>query len=89
MGRVAATAAAAGVDTAALDALGGGWARLEVPAGLSQRARTERVQERQADRENEAQKGRVRGLMAAAHLRRLPGHRPVGYGGGGARPPTQ
>ena len=39
MGRVAATAAAAGVDTAALDALGGGWARLEVPAGLSQRAR--------------------------------------------------
>ena len=25
-----------GVDTAALDALGGGWARLEVPAGLSE-----------------------------------------------------
>ena len=55
-----------GVDTAALDALGGGWARLE---GACRAVRgPERVQERQADRENEAKKARVRGLMAAAHF---------------------
>jgi len=45
-------------------------------------------QEKQAERENEAEMRRVRGPRAAAHLRRLLGHRPVGCGGGGARPPT-
>ena len=51
--------------------------------------RARQRQEKQAERENEAEMRRVRGPRAAAHLRRRPGHRPVGYGGGGARPPTQ
>jgi len=50
--------------------------------------RARQRQEKQAERENEAEMRRVRGPRAAAHLRRLLGHRPVGCGGGGARPPT-
>ena len=49
----------------------------------------ERGQERQAYRENEAERSRVRGPRAAAHLLEGPSRRPVGYGGGGARPPAQ
>ena len=48
----------------------------------------DRGQEKQAERENEAEMRRVRSPRAAAHLRRLLCHRPVGCGGGGARPPT-
>jgi hypothetical protein len=76
-----------GVDTAAVDALVGEWERLWGAAGHTQ-GQTE-GQEKQAERENEAEMRRVRGPRAAAHLRRLLGHRPVGCGGGGARPPTQ
>jgi hypothetical protein len=54
--------------------------------GAKKRAR-ERAQ-RQSGDENEAKRSRVRGLMAAAHLRRRPGRHPAGCGGGGARPPT-
>ena len=50
-------------------------------------SRRERAQ-RQSGDENEAKRSRVRGLMAAAHLRRRPGRHPAGCGGGGARPPT-
>ena len=58
---------------------------LVAPAG--RKREPERAQ-RQSDDENEAKRSRVRGLMAAAHLRRRPGRHPAGCGGGGARPPT-
>ena len=45
-------------------------------------------QERQAERENEAEMRRVRSPRAAAHLRRLLCHRSVGCGGGGRPPPN-
>ena len=51
--------------------------------------RPDRGQEWRSDHENEAKRSRVRGPRAAAHLRRRPCRRPVGYGGGGARPPAQ
>ena len=62
---------------------------LHVTGGTCEAKREpERGHERQSDHENEAKRSRVRGLGAATHLRRRPGRRPVGCGGGGARPPT-
>ena len=49
----------------------------------------DRGQEKQAYRENEVKRSRVRGPRAAAHLPKRPCRRPVGGGRGGARPPTQ
>ena len=49
----------------------------------------DRGQEKQAYRENEVKRSRVRGPRAAAHLPKGPCRRPVGGGRGGARPPTQ
>ena len=78
-----------GVGAAAVDALGVGWDRLEVPAGRSEGQTEGRRSTKQAYRENEAKRSRVRGPRAAAHLPKRPWHRPLGGGRGGARPPTQ
>ena len=78
-----------GIDTDANDAVGGWWVRPEAPAGRSEGRREGRRGSQIMTHYNEAEWRRVRGPRAAAHLRRRPDRRPVGYGGGGARPPTQ
>ena len=78
-----------GIDTDANDAVGGWWVRPEAPAGRSEGGREGRRGSQIMTHYNEAEWRRVRGPRAAAHLRRRPDRRPVGYGGGGARPPTQ
>jgi hypothetical protein len=78
-----------GIDTDASDAVGGWWVRPEAPAGRSEGRREGRRGSQIMTHYNEAECRRVRGPRAAEHLRRRPDRRPVGYGGGGARPPTQ